>query len=150
MSGVLCFAVLMPMWAPVMAQNSHPAPAFERFRRLSPKDRKRALQGLPPDRARAVERRIERLDKMPADQRDRLEDQYNWFSRLPSDRKQAMREAFKRFRELPPDRQDTIRDAFQALRDVPEAERRIRLGEFNPAERQLLEEMVAAVTGRTP
>src|SRR6266404_6899960 len=53
-----------------------PSPAVERFLRMSPQDRERALSQLPPERRQQMEQRLRRLEQLTPEQRAQLDRRY--------------------------------------------------------------------------
>lgn len=104
----------------------------ERFEQMSPEERRRELDKLPPGRRRLVEERLRRLHSLPPEQRDQLRDRFRRFERLTPERQAALREELRRLRSLPPAQR---RRRLQELR-----------GRFSPEEREILQE----VSGRPP
>lgn len=116
---------------PKAGKAKPPAPGpLANFEKLTPEERQRALNNLPPDRRKQLERRLERFKNLDPDQRDRLQ------ARL------------QEYRMLPLDRQDEVRRALQRLRRLSEPDRKKRMESeefrkrFSPAERKLLEEVL--------
>src|SRR5690349_15193242 len=67
-----------------------PGAAIERLNGMTPQQRQRALDRLPPDRRAQVEKRLERYNALPADVKERLREQYTEFQKLPSEKQQAI------------------------------------------------------------
>lgn len=135
---ILAFGALLPAAAQVRPRRAAQGPPphvireVERLQRMSPEERRRELDRLPPARRRQIEERLGRLNTLSPDQREQLRDR------------------FQRFQRLTPERQAAVRDEIRRLRGLPPAERRRRLqdlrGRFSPEERDILEE----VSGRPP
>lgn len=79
-----------------------PAPAVQRFLRMSPEDRERALAQLPPERRQQVEQRLARLQQLPPDQLQGLQDLYPAFTNLRPVRRQAVRQEIQQLRQMRP------------------------------------------------
>ena len=79
-----------------------PAPAVQRFLRMSPEDRERALAQLPPERRQQVEQRLARLQQLPPDQLQGLQDLYPAFTNLRPVRQQAVRQEIQQLRQMRP------------------------------------------------
>jgi hypothetical protein len=124
---------------------------LERLERMSPAQRQQLFRQLPPDRARSLQDRLDRLDQMPPGQREHLNEQYEWFQQLPPDKQNAMRKVFRRYSDLSSERRGAVGKEFRSLRELKEDDRRKRMdsedfrSEFNKDERKLLEDMTAAV-----
>lgn len=131
-----------------------PAPAvrlLDRLSRMTPEERDRFLENLPPERRRRIERRLELYNRLSPEERRRLRERYQRFSELPPERQDAVRELFRRFSSLPPERRPLVRREFLRLRRMSEPERRARLNSpalrefFSPAERELLADMTSVL-----
>ena len=129
--GALAVCVLEPS-AHAQPKGPRPAPlpprALERFQKMTPEQRQRALERLPPDRRARIEEQLRRLQNLPPDQRQQLQERY------------------QRFQSLPRDRQIAVRTELQSLRQMPPAERRARVNSpefqetYSPQEQRLLRE----------
>ena len=134
--------------APPKIMRSGPVTVLDRLERMSPEERRRALEKLPPQRRRQIEQRLERYNAMPPEQRERLRRQLSLFRSLPPERQEQTRQLFRRFTELPEDRQREIRRAARALRGLDEDRRKRRLespafrNRFSPEEQQLVRELL--------
>lgn len=116
---------------------------LDRLQRMTPVERKRALEDLPPARRRQLEQRLERFDHLSPEDRARV-DRFREFS---SDRQQSVRRAFGDLNQMRPRRQDTVRRELRDLRGLSEADRRSRLDSsdfrerFGPREREVIEQL---------
>ncbi len=129
-------------------------PAFERLSKMSPEQRQRVLEKLPPERKKQVEQRLEQYNKLSPEERERLREQYDVFRSLPPERQDAARRAFHRFNNLPDDRRPVVRQEFQKLRALPDDERRARMNsdefrnKYSRNEQQLLADMTELLPPR--
>jgi uncharacterized protein DUF3106 len=125
-----------------------PNNVVDRLRRMTPEERKRLLDKLPPERRRLLEERLRQYDSLTPEQRRRLRAQYDTFQQLPPAQQDAARRLFQRFGSLPANRRPAVRQEFQFLRNLQEANQRAHMNtetfrrRFNPQERQLLEELL--------
>lgn len=123
---------------------------LDSLERMSPQQRQKLLEGLPPDRARSLQERLDRYDRLPPDQRQRLKDQYDRFSQLPPERQAAMRKVFERFNRLSQDRQDAVRQEFNGFHGLSDDEKRARMrsaefrSRYSRDEQKLIDEMSSA------
>ena len=110
--------------------QQNPARELERFQKMSPADREKELQKLPPERRAQVEQRLQRLDSLPPAQRERQ------LKRLEA------------LGDLQPDRRNAVRDELQNLRGMTKEQRKARLSSdavkknFSPEEQKILHEAV--------
>jgi len=107
-----------------------PGPAVQRFLRMSPEERARALAQLPPERRQQIEQNVARLERLSPEQRAQLEHRYQIFERLPQERKAVVRTAIARLRAMTPAQRKAVLESDDA---------KLR---FNPEELQLLRDVV--------
>ena len=128
---------------------------IERWNRMTPEERRRALGKLPPERRREIEDKLQKLRNLPPQERQQLRDRYQTFSQLPPEQQNRARVLFRQFNSLPPDRRPIVRQEFESLRSLPESERRMRLNSsefrtrFTASEQELLQDLTQ-VFGSTP
>jgi hypothetical protein len=121
--------------------------ALDRWNRMSPEQRQRALEKLPPERRKQLEDRLERWNQLPKEQQERLRERYERFSSLPADKQQLVRQQYNRFRQLPPERQQELNREYAQLRDLPGPQRQERLNSdefrsrFSPEDQQILRDL---------
>ncbi|HUQ91772.1 MAG TPA: DUF3106 domain-containing protein [Bryobacteraceae bacterium] len=120
---------------------------LERFSRMSPEQRERALSRLPYERRRQIERNLEIYNELPVEQKRRLQTQYENFQQLPPERQQAARQVFRRMRDLPPERRQEIRREVIRMGRMPEPRRRAYVisdefrNHYSPDERRMIDEL---------
>lgn len=103
---------------------------LDRFSKMSPQDREKALAKLPPQRRAVFEQRLARYEQMTPEQRDRVKQRVEEMEGLPKDRQNAIRQEIQRLQALPfgqrkkalnseefqqrfsPDEQRLVRDVF--------------------------------------
>jgi Protein of unknown function (DUF3106) len=117
--------------------KENPAQQLERFQKMSPGDREKALSKLPADRRARVEQQLQNLDKLTPEQRAKR------FQRLEA------------LQNLPPQRRQLVRQEIEDLRSLPTGLRRDRLyGEdmkqFSPQEQQLIRDSFPNITRSQP
>lgn len=116
---------------------------IERFQRMTPQQRARTLDKLPPARRQNIERRLAHYDRLPAKEKARLQR----FSDLPPERQDRVRRAYNGLTRLPPARQSAVRDELRRMRGLPSSERDARISSpgfrdaFRPHEQRLIEEL---------
>ncbi|HBY63484.1 MAG TPA: hypothetical protein DEH78_26975 [Solibacterales bacterium] len=151
---VLVVMVLGAMSVPLAAQPrrrlGRPIPTpIERWQQMSPEERQKALDRLPPERRKMMEERLREYRQLSEDEQARLSSQYEEFRKLPPRRQREMRRLFQEFRELPMERRRVVRRELEQLRGLAPGERKSRLasGEFrerfSESERRLIEGMAA-------
>jgi hypothetical protein len=107
-----------------------PGPDVQRFLRMSPEERQRALAQLPPERRQQIEENVGRLERLSPEQRAQLERRYQIFEKLPPGRRALVREAIMRLRAMPPAQRKAVLESDDA---------KLR---FNPEEIRLLRDVV--------
>lgn len=131
--ALLAGATSIPMFGQAGKAAKRLAPfaagqALERWERMTPQQREKALSRLTPERRAQVEERLRRLDELP-----------------PAERQQ-LRERYREFQRLPRDRQDALRLELQALRSMRPLMRRRRVAspefqrQYSPDEQRILRE----------
>jgi len=136
--------------------SRNPGSVLERWQRMSPQQRQRALEKLSPERRRSLERRLRRLQNLSPEQRRRLQRDYQRFRRLSPEQQKSYRRLYGRFNKLPPNRRQSVNREFRNLRRLSPQQRRERLSSdqfrnsFSTKERQLLEEMVKMLPVKPP
>src|SRR2546423_2571644 len=101
--------------------------ALERWSRMTPEQRSRALDRVPPERRQKVEEQLERYQNLTPEQREQLRFRAQMFSQLPPEKQDQARRLFRQFNQLPPDRQGALREEFRNLRGMSEADRAARV-----------------------
>lgn len=121
---------------------------LERLERMTPEERRRFLERLPPGRRARIEQRLEAFGRLSPEQRERLRKQYLRFREMPPEEQESARTLFRKFRELPEERRRALRQEYTRLRRMPKEARSAELdparsGErFSAEERRMLREMI--------
>ncbi|MEK7407779.1 MAG: DUF3106 domain-containing protein [Acidobacteriota bacterium] len=119
---------------------------LDRLNRMTPEERRRTLQNLPPDRRQRVEEQLERYNRLPAQEQQRLRLQLDRFRDWPPEQQEAVRRLFRRFNAFPEDRRALLKEEFRALNDLEPADRRARINSdefrsrYTLAEQQFLQD----------
>lgn len=120
--------------------------ALDRLNHMTPEQRRRMLQNLPPERRRRIEEQLDRYNSLPPEERESLRQRLDWFRGLPAERQEAARRLFRRFNSFPEDRRALLREEFRSLRELEPADRRARINsdefrsKYTLAEQQLLQD----------
>jgi hypothetical protein len=96
---------------------------LDRLEQMSPEERQKALDRLPPERRQRVEEGLERYRAMNPENRERLRN----FERMPEEQRDAIRQSFRRMQDLPLGRRAMVRRELQQLRGMSDAERETRM-----------------------
>jgi Protein of unknown function (DUF3106) len=124
---------------------------LDRLEQMSPQERQRVLDRLPPERRRRLEERLEAYDRLPPEERERLRRQYERFNSLTPEQQRAARFLFRRFAALPPERKQVLRQEAHRLSQMTFAQRQRRMAspEFQdryPVEERQILRALAAIT----
>jgi hypothetical protein len=137
-------------------QQQRPAPRIgnpgnvvQQLMRMTPEQRERALEKLPPARQARIREQLQRFDSLPKAEQERRLRLAEMFANLPPEKQDLVRRQIKAFNELPEDRRRVVGPAFQRLRRMTEAERQAVMTRpafqrrFTPAEQQMLGDLSA-------
>jgi hypothetical protein len=136
--------------------NNPGASVAQRLMRMTPEQRERALEKLPPQQQAQIRQRLERLDNLPPQQRERVIQQYQEFQSLSPEKQNLVTRQIQAINHLPDDRGPVVRAELQRLRRMPENEREARMaseefkGKFTPAEQQMLSDISTNLPQPTP
>lgn len=95
---------------------------FERLDRMSPEQRRKALDRLPAERRQRIEEGLAQYRSMNPENRERLRN----FQKLPEEQRDSIRQNFRRMQELPQERRVLVRRELQQLRSLTPEERETR------------------------
>lgn len=129
---------------PMGVRGAKQGALVERWNQMSPDDRRRALDRLPPERRRKIEEQLEKYQNLTPDERQQLRFRAEMFNQLSPERQDVARRLFRQFNQLPTDRQGLLREEFGTLRAMPEEDRRARItsddfrSRFNNREQRFL------------
>ncbi len=147
--GILLLAV-----SGLAAQNRRPLPprpwpnVLDRLERMSPEERRRVLDQLPPGRRAHIEQRLLEYEKLSPAERQRLRRQFRRFRQLPPERQETARRLFLRWRELPPQQRRALGREVARLRLLSDEDRAAVLNgadyrsRFTPDEREMVETLL--------
>ena len=138
-SVILSMMVVGGVWAQPIVGRGGPRAArppgvrprqdavIERWSRMTPEERRKVLERLPPERRQKIEEQLNRYQSLSPDEREQLRFRTELFNRMPLDNQDIARRVFRQFSQLPPDRQSLLREEFQSLRAMPPEGRRARV-----------------------
>jgi hypothetical protein len=145
-------ATVFPKTPPKQGPGRVPNPAhqFERLLSMTPDQRERVIEKLPPQQQERLRARLDQFDKLPPAQKAwRLELANRYFA-LPPERQQAFTENVRAFNKLPGPRKRVLSEELKSLWAMPEADRQAKLSSeayqsrFSPEEMQILNTISAA------
>jgi hypothetical protein len=157
-AGVLVFLLAHAGWGQAAtnptAGQAKPAPKLanpgtlvRQLMRMSPEQRERALEKLPPRRQAEIRERLQQFDNLPRAEQQRRLQLSEMFANLPPEKQDLVRRQIQAFNQLPDDRRRIVGAAFQRLRRLPASERQARIASqpfrnrFTPAEQQILADL---------
>jgi hypothetical protein len=114
---------------------------------MTPEQRNRILERLPPERRKQVQERLQQYDQLPPQERETLRRRLEMFAQLPPQQQEAARKLFGRFNKLPEDRRKLVGEEFRQLRLMDDPDRRARINsdefrsKYTLAEQQLLQDL---------
>ncbi len=136
---------------PLLAQppGAPAANLIERLNRMSPAERSKVLDRMPPERRDILERRINNLNNINPEAREKLKKDYEHFQQLPPEKQSEVRHTLRQIAELPEERRRQVRAAVNHLRQqTPEfqhkrIESRNFQDRFNEDERKLVKDALS-------
>lgn len=126
---------------------ANPANVVRQLMRMTPEERERALEKLPPERQAQIRKRLQQFDNLPKQQQERMLQLGQAFANLPPEKQDLVRRQIRAVNQLPEDRRRMVRAAFERLRRLPENERQARMASepfrnrFTPDEQQMLADL---------
>ena len=128
-----------------------PQDPVDRFMKMTPDQREKALSKLPPQRRENIERRLNDLQKLPPAARTRMMNRVEILNSLPVERQQQVRQALRRFQQMPEERHAVIQTEMQNMEPLNDEQRRERMNSeefrnrYTPAEQQMMRNMLEVV-----
>ena len=120
---------------------------IDEFMRMSPEERQKALNRLPPEQRRRLQERLEKFNQLPAGQQQTLRIMYDRLNQLPPERQQVVRKSLNQFSQQPPDRRQTMRQELQSMAPLGAQDREARMAspefreKFSEKERGIIRDM---------
>jgi hypothetical protein len=121
---------------------------LDRLDRMTPEQRRRLLDRLPPERRERIERRLRQYQSLTPEQRENLRRRFERFRELPPEKQDSARKLFRIFNNLPSDRRDVVRREYRNLQRMGDTARKLRLTSddfrtaYNASEQQLLQDLI--------
>lgn len=122
-------------------------PILERWNRMTPEEKKRLLENLPPERKKQLEERLESYNQLSPEERERLKERYEFFRQLPPEKQERMRRYYRRFSTLSDDRRQLLQQELRELSRLDAADRHARMNSdefrslYTLSEQQLLQDI---------
>ncbi len=120
---------------------------IDEFQKMSPEERQKALDRLPPHQRQQVEERLKNFNQLPPAQQQTLKNMYNRLNQLPPARQEVVRSAMNKFFQEPADRQQAMREELRGMAALPDQDRQARMAspefqsKFSGKEREIVRDM---------
>jgi len=131
---------------------ANPGNVVQQLIQMTPEERERALEKLPPQRQAQIRQRLQQFDSLPKQQQERRLAQLRQLASLSPETQALVRRQMQAFNQLPDDRKQVVGPEMQRLRRMSESERQARIASerfqnrFSPAEQQ----MMSDISGNMP
>lgn len=103
------------------------ASPIDEFMHMSPAERQKALDRLPPQQRRRLEERLQNFNQLPPPQQQTLRSMYYRLNQLPPERQQVVRKSLNEFSRQPQDRRQAMRQELRRLAKLTSEARDARL-----------------------
>jgi len=100
---------------------------IDEFMRMSPVERQKALNRLPPAQRRRLEERLRKFNELPVERQQELKSMYNRLNQLPPEQQQVVRRSLNQFSQQPADRKEAIRQELKSIAPLSAQQREERL-----------------------
>jgi hypothetical protein len=120
---------------------------IDEFMRMSPEERQKALDRLPPAQRRRFQERLQRFNQLPPQQQQTLRNMYGRLNQLPPERQQVVRKSLNQFCQQPQDRRQAMRQELKSIAPLGPEDREARMtspefrGKFSEKERGIIRDM---------
>jgi hypothetical protein len=118
----------------------NPAKELDEFSKMSPEDREKELQKLPPGRRTALQKRFEHYQQMTPEQQERFKESLGIMHGLPPQRQNAVRQAIQELRDLPPARRKKVLESDAIKENFSGPEQKVILNSFPNIQKQMQKE----------
>ncbi len=120
---------------------------IEEFETMSPAERRKALDHLPPADRQRLQERLDRFNQLPPERQQALKNLYNRLHQLPPERQNAVRQSINKFAQMAPERQQAIRGELTNLANMSPEDRKKHVStpefrqKFNKKEQEIVRDM---------
>ena len=105
---------------------NNPASPAARLYQMTPEERERAIEQLPPAQQVRVRNQLKYFDSLPRDQQEIMIRRTERLNALSPQQRRAFLQQLQHMNQLPPDRQQAVRAALRRLQVMPD-ERRVQV-----------------------
>jgi hypothetical protein len=120
----------------------------QRMMAMSPEQRERILEKLPPQQQANIRQRLENFDRLPEAEKARRLQLFQRFSSLPLEKQQVLERQLPAYNALPPEKKEILSfREIQQLARMSDSERQARLSseelksKFSPAELKMISDI---------
>jgi Protein of unknown function (DUF3106) len=130
---------------PVRLQN--PGSMAAQLYRMTPEQRERVLEKLPPARQAQLRQHLAEFDSLPPAEQQRLIRGADKLASMPPEREREIRQSWQAFQKLPQERRQAIRQVLNRMQTMPEAQRELIMNSdqfksrFSPDEQRIIRDM---------
>ncbi|HEV8038375.1 MAG TPA: DUF3106 domain-containing protein [Bryobacteraceae bacterium] len=127
---------------------------IDEFMRMSPEERQKALNRLPPEQRSRLQERLRRFNQLPSEQQQTLRNMYDRLNQLPPQRQQAVRRSMNQFSKQTPDRRQAMRQELRGMAPLEPQDREARMAspefreKFSEKEQGIIRDMADLVPPR--
>lgn len=124
-----------------------PKTPIEEFQRMSPQERQKALDRLPPQQRKNLEERLQRFNQLPPEQQRTLNNMLGRLNQLPPERQEVVRKSMNWFSQQPMGRRQAMREELKGLAALPAEDRPARMSspefrfKFSDQEQETIRDM---------
>lgn len=126
---------------------NNPFNPIERLAQLTPEQRERILEQLPPERQAQVRKQLEKFDQLPQAQKDRLARQAQSLAALPPEKRRLINQGIFAINHLPEDRKPAVAKELRSLLRMSPEDRATVLDSdsfkrrYSPQEQKILSDL---------
>src|SRR5271157_3957134 len=138
----------IPKNGPALNNPLNPA---QRLMQMTPEQRERILEKLPPEQQVRMRQQLERLDRLSPAEKERIARQVQSLAALPPARQRILTQGIVGMNRLPADRKGPVRRELLSLLYMPEEDRAARIKsddfkkKFSPEEQKILSDLSANI-----
>lgn len=126
---------------------NNPFNPVQRLAHLTPEERERILEQLPPDRQAQVRKQLEKFDQLPQAQKDRLARQAQSLAALPPEKQRLINQGIVAINHLPEERKPEVAKELRSLLTMAPEDRATVLASdkfkqrYSPQEQKILSDL---------
>jgi hypothetical protein len=127
--------------------KNRPGELLGKLSQMTPEQREKALEKLPPARREQLAKRIQNFQQLSPEEQTRRLDRLQRLDNMPPQEQKQVRLSIKEFNALPQDRKKQLNQEMRRLNALPEDQRRERIeseefrDRYTPAEQQMMDDL---------